>query len=82
MIDTLPANLPRARASNALDRLGLVAGGYGLVTWHRHANVDQPEMLAALVKVLGAVAARCPIVLPAHPRVAPHLNLDSPIDLS
>jgi len=74
MIDTLFANLSRARASKALDRLGLVAGGYGLVTLHRPANVDGPEMLATLVGALGAVAARCPIVLPAHPRVAPHLN--------
>lgn len=74
MIDTLLANLPRARASDALDRLGLVPGGYGLVTLHRPANVDGPDMLAAFLRALGMFAARCPLVLPAHPRVAPQLR--------
>lgn len=71
MIDTLLANLPRTRASDVLERFGLVAGGYGLVTLHRPANVDGSEMLAALLGALGMVAARCPLVLPAHPRWRP-----------
>lgn len=74
MIDTLLSNLPRARSSEALDRLGLTPGGYGLVTLHRPANVDGREMLASLLGALGTVAARCPLVLPAHPRLEPQLR--------
>ncbi|MCZ9342121.1 UDP-N-acetylglucosamine 2-epimerase, partial [Streptomyces sp. TRM76130] len=60
MIDTLLANLERARSCDVLDRLGLTRGGYGLVTLHRPANVDDPEVLAGLLKALGEIAGRCP----------------------
>lgn len=73
MIDTLLANLERARASDALDRLGLTRAGYGLVTLHRPANVDDPQVLAGLLKALGEIAGHCPLVLPAHPRAAGRL---------
>lgn len=73
MIDTLFANLERARARGAVERLGLEAGRYGLVTLHRPANVDDPEVLGRLLGALGEVATRRPLVLPAHPRLAPRL---------
>ncbi|MFF9813109.1 non-hydrolyzing UDP-N-acetylglucosamine 2-epimerase [Streptomyces sp. NPDC014006] len=73
MIDTLLANLDRARKVGALDRYGLTRGEYGLVTLHRPANVDDPEVLAGLLKALGEIAARCPLVLPVHPRAAGRL---------
>src|SRR3989440_837135 len=40
MVDTLLANLDRARSRPVLDELGVDAGKYGLVTLHRPANVD------------------------------------------
>ncbi|WP_043672129.1 non-hydrolyzing UDP-N-acetylglucosamine 2-epimerase [Streptomyces xylophagus] len=70
MIDTLLANLERARASDILDRYGLTKGEFGLVTLHRPANVDDPEVLTGLLKALGEIAGRCPLVLPVHPRAA------------
>src|SRR6266567_928048 len=70
MVDTLLANLDRARGSGALARLGLEPGGYALVTLHRPANVDDPGALAALLRGLDRVAGLCPLVFPAHPRVA------------
>ncbi|WP_329318702.1 non-hydrolyzing UDP-N-acetylglucosamine 2-epimerase [Streptomyces sp. NBC_01262] len=73
MIDTLLANLERARASAILDEYGLVKGEYGLVTLHRPANVDDPEVLAGLLKALGEIAGRCPLLLPVHPRAAARL---------
>lgn len=73
MIDTLFANLDRARETGVLDRLGLEPGGYGLVTLHRPANVDEPGMLKSLLDALGEIATECPLLLPAHPRVGPHL---------
>ncbi len=73
MIDTLLANLERARASDVLDRYGLAKGEYGLVTLHRPANVDDPEVLSGLLKALGEIAGRLPLVLPVHPRAADKL---------
>ncbi|MCX5054085.1 MULTISPECIES: non-hydrolyzing UDP-N-acetylglucosamine 2-epimerase [unclassified Streptomyces] len=73
MIDTLLANLERARASDILHRYGLSRGEFGLVTLHRPANVDDPEVLAGLLKALGEIAGRCPLLLPVHPRAAGRL---------
>lgn len=73
MIDTLRANLDRARRSDVLDRYGLTRGGYGLVTLHRPANVDDPDALRGLLKALGEIAGRCPLLLPVHPRAAERL---------
>ncbi len=70
MIDTLVANLDRARRRSILADLGLTAGAYGLVTLHRPANVDDAAVLDRLLQALGAVAAACPLVFPAHPRTA------------
>lgn len=78
MVDTLLANLDRARASGVLARLGLEPGGYALVTLHRPANVDDPGALAALLAALDEVARHCPMVLPAHPRAAAQLRAISP----
>ncbi|MEA2828877.1 MAG: hypothetical protein QOG43_3316 [Actinomycetota bacterium] len=68
MIDTLLANVDRARARPVLRDLGLEPGGYGVVTLHRPSNVDRPAQMAALLGALGQVAAACPLVLPVHPR--------------
>ncbi|MGW7452121.1 non-hydrolyzing UDP-N-acetylglucosamine 2-epimerase [Streptomyces sp. NPDC054787] len=73
MIDSLLANLDRARRSDVLDRYGLTRGGYGLVTLHRPANVDDPAALRGLLKALGEIAGRCPLLLPVHPRSAERL---------
>ncbi|MBL7501237.1 UDP-N-acetylglucosamine 2-epimerase (non-hydrolyzing) [Frankia sp. CNm7] len=68
MVDTLLANLDRARTGDTLTRLGLVPGGYGVVTLHRPANVDDPVVLGGLLTALGEVARDCPLVFPVHPR--------------
>ncbi|MEY9873346.1 UDP-N-acetylglucosamine 2-epimerase (non-hydrolyzing) [Streptacidiphilus sp. MAP12-33] len=74
MIDSLLANLPRARDNGVLERLDLRQGEYGLVTLHRPANVDDPAVLAGMLKALGEVAQQCPLLLPAHPRAAGKLT--------
>lgn len=70
MIDTLLANLDRARARPVLRELGLAPGQYGVVTLHRPSNVDQAGRMQSLLGALGAVAATCPLVLPVHPRAS------------
>jgi UDP-N-acetylglucosamine 2-epimerase (non-hydrolysing) len=73
MVDTLLANAGRASAGDTLVRLGLQPGQYGLVTLHRPANVDDPAVLGALLSALAEISRGCPLVLPAHPRVAGRL---------
>ena len=74
MIDALLANEQRARSRLFLSELGLRPGEYGLVTLHRHANVDQPKVLAGLLEALGAITAECPLVFPVHPRARQALD--------
>ncbi|HUD39797.1 MAG TPA: UDP-N-acetylglucosamine 2-epimerase (non-hydrolyzing) [Streptosporangiaceae bacterium] len=74
MVDTLLVNLDRARDRDTLARLGLRAGEYGLVTLHRPANVDDPCVLGRIMTALDQVSALCPLVLPAHPRLASKLS--------
>jgi UDP-N-acetylglucosamine 2-epimerase (non-hydrolysing) len=71
MIDTLLRQLPAARARPLPP--GLAAGGYGVVTLHRPANVDDPAALAALLAGLAATARRLPLAWPLHPRTAARL---------
>ncbi|HVB45036.1 MAG TPA: UDP-N-acetylglucosamine 2-epimerase (non-hydrolyzing) [Streptosporangiaceae bacterium] len=73
MVDTLLANVDRARGSGTLERLHLTPRGYGLVTLHRAANVDDPAVLSRLMSALADVARLCPLVLPAHPRLTARL---------
>ena len=74
MIDTLLANLERARARPILDELNIAHKGFGLVTLHRPANVDDPAELRGLIAALGAIAADCPLVFPVHPRTLQQLE--------
>ncbi|MFI5445938.1 UDP-N-acetyl glucosamine 2-epimerase [Polaromonas sp. UC242_47] len=48
--------------------------GYSVVTLHRPSNVDHPEMLRALLRVLGEVAANLPLVLALHPRTRSNID--------
>jgi UDP-N-acetylglucosamine 2-epimerase (non-hydrolysing) len=68
MIDALVANLPQAQKSSLLARYELKKKSYAYVTLHRPANVDHPDALSDLMKVLGLLAEQIPIVFPMHPR--------------
>ncbi len=68
MIDTLRAHLPDARKRNAPARLGLEHGKYGVVTLHRPSNVDDPETLTRLVRLLHSLAGELPLAFAVHPR--------------
>ncbi len=69
MIDTLNWALDRAvdpavTLGNGFD----VAAGYGLVTLHRPATVDDPSRLEAVLGALREISVRLPLVFPVHPR--------------
>jgi len=68
MIDTLVANLGRARSSDVRARLGLEGEKYAVATFHRPSNVDSKESAAKVVDALRLVARFFPVVLPIHPR--------------
>jgi UDP-N-acetylglucosamine 2-epimerase (non-hydrolysing) len=67
MIDTLVRMRPRVERSTVLERLGLVAGSYLLVTLHRPALVDAAGF-SAVIEELGRLSEWAPIVFPVHPR--------------
>jgi len=58
-------------------------GPYGVVTMHRPANVDDPDVLENLLRVLDDLASDLPLVFPVHPRTrlrlqALSLSFESP----
>jgi len=74
MVDTLLTNLPRAKGRDVHARLGVEAGGYGLVTLHRPATVDDPAVLGPLLTALGELTEELPLVFPVHPRTRAQLD--------
>ena len=68
MIDTLFANVDRARALAAWEQHGLQPHEYLLVTLHRPSLVDVPDRLADVVERLCEISRRLPVVFPVHPR--------------
>jgi|SRR5579859_3255291 len=68
MIDTLVANLHRAKRSDIRIRLGLEGGRYAVATFHRPSNVDSMESASKVIDALRIVARFFPVVLPIHPR--------------
>jgi UDP-N-acetylglucosamine 2-epimerase (non-hydrolysing) len=74
MIDSYELMRGVIAAARARDRFGLVAKGYGVVTLHRPANVDDGTMLATLTSELCLVAAELPLVFPVHPRTRRRLG--------
>lgn len=72
MIDSLAAMKPAIQAQ--LHPFPKVAGGrYGVATFHRPANVDDPAALGLLVDGLVALADRIPLIFPLHPRIRQRL---------
>jgi len=74
MIDTLLRFREKASRTAVLDRLGLQKRGYAVATLHRPSNVDGAAQLAALVRMLTALAAHLPVVFPLHPRTRARLE--------
>src|ERR1019366_7814180 len=64
MIDTLIACGPRIAASPILETLGVQPNGYAVLTMHRPANVDQPEVFAGLMAAIARLQRDIPFVFP------------------
>jgi UDP-N-acetylglucosamine 2-epimerase len=63
-------------ASTVLNRLGLSQEAYFLVSSHREENVDSPENLQRLFKVMNAVAESFgrPVIVSTHPRTRKRMD--------
>ena len=68
MIDTLLACRELSRRSTIRDDLRLTGRPFGVLTLHRPANVDDPEVLAGILAAIGQLQGELPIVFPVHPR--------------
>ena len=73
MVDVALAARERALGrTQTLERFGVSAGDYVLVTAHRAGTVDDPVALERLVALLEAVGG--PLVMAVHPRTAERLE--------
>jgi len=81
--------------SDIMERLGLEAGNYLVVSVHREENVDSERNYAKLVKLLNAIATTYgqPVIVSTHPRTQkrideagssfdPHVRLMKPLSFS
>lgn len=69
MIDSLIASQTRIEASPILETIGVVPGRYAVLTMHRPANVDRPEVFERLISAITHLQREIPFVFPVHPRV-------------
>lgn len=75
MIDTLMAARESAMRSDVLERLGLRAKEYSVLTLHRPSNVDDPAAFRGLLETLDALSGPvAPVVFPVHPRTRARLE--------
>ena len=74
MIDSLEQHRARAATVPVLERLGLDAGEYALLTLHRPSNVDDPVALQRIFAALEEIQKSNPVVFPAHPRTVSRLQ--------
>jgi UDP-N-acetylglucosamine 2-epimerase (non-hydrolysing) len=74
MIDSYELVRPRIEAEPVVGELGLEPRGFGMVTLHRPANVDDPVTLTQIVDELCSVASSLPLVFAIHPRTRKKLG--------
>ena len=76
MREVLEQNRAHIHASDAIDRAGLVEGGYFLVSLHREENVDSPARLQSAVEALHALSEeyQLPVLVSTHPRTRNRLE--------
>ena len=73
MIDTLLYALPAARATDFARKAG-IGDSRVVVTLHRPSNVDDPDRLRGIARVLAETARDRDVVFPVHPRTRNRLK--------
>jgi UDP-N-acetylglucosamine 2-epimerase (non-hydrolysing) len=75
MIDTLQKNMGKAVKSNILDKLKLSSDNFAVLTLHRPANVDNPQVFGQILDALEVIQKDMPVIFPIHPRTNNNLRL-------
>jgi UDP-N-acetylglucosamine 2-epimerase (non-hydrolysing) len=68
MIDTLLSMLPAAERLDIPRSLKLETGEYVVLTLHRPANVDDPEVFRSVLTAMAGISDVMPVIFPVHPR--------------
>lgn len=76
MREVLDQYMPKIEKSDVLQRMGLTAGKYFIVSAHREENVDTPQNMQDLIETLNALADTydCPVIVSTHPRTQKRLD--------
>lgn len=76
MYEVLAYYAPKIQASDAVQRLGLEAGRYFVVSAHREENIDSDRNFTGLVDCLNTIAERygLPVVVSTHPRTRKRID--------
>jgi UDP-N-acetylglucosamine 2-epimerase (non-hydrolysing) len=74
MIDSFEMMREPIESQNTFLDFGLEKGKYGLITFHRPANVDTPGLLSLLCDSLINISRRLPLIFPVHPRTQKNLQ--------
>ena len=78
MIDTLMMMQPHAvPAAQTLAQIGIISpkmNRFGLVTLHRPATVDNPELFADMLRALAKVSETLPLIFAVHPRTRGNID--------
>lgn len=76
MREVLDHYMPKIQKSDVLQRMGLDANEYFIVSAHREENVDTPTNLLDMVETLNALAEtyNYPVIVSTHPRTRKRLD--------
>jgi UDP-N-acetylglucosamine 2-epimerase (non-hydrolysing) len=68
MIDSLLSQISKTENRGTLQRFGVKAGNYAILTLHRPSNVDSSKVLMGIFNVMLDLSQELPIIWPVHPR--------------
>lgn len=76
MREVLDFYMPKIQTSDVLQRMGLEANKFFIVSAHREENVDTPQNLLDMLETLNALAEtyNCPVIVSTHPRTQKRLD--------
>ncbi|WP_460670822.1 non-hydrolyzing UDP-N-acetylglucosamine 2-epimerase [Larkinella ripae] len=74
MIDSLVHYRSKAAETRTVEKLGLQAKEYVLMTMHRPANVDSEDGLRSILQIIEETARYQKVLFPIHPRTASNIE--------